>query len=235
MGPSAVRSPATLATWTNDPPPLRAASGSACRQTSIAAVDRRDRAVPVEPAHPGPVDHVVEPAAAGEHLGERPHDRCLVGDVELPVGVPGGCRWFPDVHREHLGAAPGQVGRDAAAHPTAGAGDERHPAAERPSRLHGQVGISGRIWPPSTTRLWPVTNEARSDARYRTALPMSCGSPSRCSGIRASMAWIACAPRSASPSVRMLPGATALTVMPNGATSIAAVRMNPFMPALVAP
>ena len=38
MGPSAVRSPATLATWTNDPPPLRAASGSACRQTSIAAV-----------------------------------------------------------------------------------------------------------------------------------------------------------------------------------------------------
>src|SRR5258707_6664335 len=48
-------------------------------------------------------------------------------------------------------------------------------------------------------------------------------------------ASMASAPRPASPSVRMLPGATALTVIPNGATSIAALRMNPSIPAFDAP
>ena len=36
------------------------------------------------------------------------------------------------------------------------------------------------------------------------------------------------------PSVRMLPGSTPFTVMPSGASSIAAARIRPLIPALLA-
>src|SRR5262249_52487011 len=37
--------------------------------------------------------------------------------------------------------------------------------------------------PPSTRRIFPVTHEASSEARYTAAFPMSSGSPTRPSGI----------------------------------------------------
>ena len=43
------------------------------------------------------------------------------------------------------------------------------------------------VVPPSTTNVWPVTQEAASDARNRAAVAMSSGRPSRRNGIRAAM------------------------------------------------
>jgi len=36
-----------------------------------------------------------------------------------------------------------------------------------------------RVWPPSTTRVWPVIQPAFSEARNATAGPMSLGTPRR--------------------------------------------------------
>ena len=54
-------------------------------------------------------------------------------------------------------------------------------------------------------------------------------------GIEASMLRMYSSPKPINPSVAMLPGNTALTVMPCMASSMAAVRMKPSCPALLAP
>ena len=64
---------------------------------------------------------------------------------------------------------------------------------------------------------------------------MSSTVPSRRSGIEASIFSRYSGPSSASPSVTMLPGMTALIVIPRPASSIAAVRRKPSWAALVAP
>ena len=64
---------------------------------------------------------------------------------------------------------------------------------------------------------------------------MSSTLPSFFCGIDDSMACRYSGPSSSSPSVSMLPGMTALIVIPLGASSIAAVRRKPSCAALVAP
>jgi len=66
-------------------------------------------------------------------------------------------------------------------------------------------------------------------------LPTSSTEPRRFNGIEAAMLASYSAPRPARPSVLMLPGITALTVIPYFANSMQAVRMKPSWPAFVAP
>jgi hypothetical protein len=68
--------------------------------------------------------------------------------------------------------------------------------------------------PPSTDSTAPVMNFARSDARKTYASAMSCGSPTRPSGVRSRMASITFSGMSLMISVPMKPGATAFTRMP---------------------
>ena len=63
---------------------------------------------------------------------------------------------------------------------------------------------------------------------------MSSGSPSEPAGMILIIFWIASSPSSASPSLLMLPGSMPLMVTLKGASSSAAVRMRPDIPALVA-
>ena len=64
---------------------------------------------------------------------------------------------------------------------------------------------------------------------------MSSTVPSFLSGMEAAIERSYSGPSAIKPSVRMLPGSTALMVMPYLANSMQAVRMNPSWPALVAP
>jgi hypothetical protein len=59
--------------------------------------------------------------------------------------------------------------------------------------------------------------------------------PKRRIGTDAVILRMQSSPSSAKPSVAMLPGNIALPVMPYGASSMAAVRMKPSCPALLAP
>ena len=51
---------------------------------------------------------------------------------------------------------------------------------------HGIQPLS--IWPPSTTRVWPVIQPAQGEARNRAACAISSGVPKRPNGIFASVA-----------------------------------------------
>ncbi len=64
---------------------------------------------------------------------------------------------------------------------------------------------------------------------------MSSGVPSFFMGMEAARASMYSWPMPSMPSVRMLPGITALMVTPSWATSMAALRMKPSIAALVAP
>ena len=103
------------------------------------------------------------------------------------------------------------------------------------TRASSAISDSGCTCPPSTTIVCPVMYPASSVARNSAAKPMSSTLPSRFCGIEASIFSRYSGPSSASPSVSMLPGITALIVMPLPASSIAAVRRNPSWAALVAP
>jgi hypothetical protein len=59
--------------------------------------------------------------------------------------------------------------------------------------------------------------------------------PSRLIGMEDFIFAMYAGPSPLSPSVAMFPGKTALIVTPNGASSMAAVRMKPSCPALLAP
>ena len=85
------------------------------------------------------------------------------------------------------GPLPGQR-RRAVHHRRRPAGRRRHHRLDRPGpRVSAQPGSasrdSGRTWPPSTTRVWPVIQPASSVARNRQALPTSATLPSRPSGM----------------------------------------------------
>ena len=64
--------------------------------------------------------------------------------------------------------------------------------------------------PPSTTRTWPVTYAARSEASHSTAPATSSGRPSRPRAICSNKAARAASGKASVMSVAMNPGATAL-------------------------
>src|SRR6202140_5289381 len=83
---------------------------------------------------------------------------------------------------------------------------------------------------PSTTIICPVTYDADSQARNAIAAATSSGRPGRPTGVFLP-AIISSAVEDA---VSIQPGATAFTVIPLRATSIARLRVSPIMPALAA-
>jgi len=101
--------------------------------------------------------------------------------------------------------------------------------------FQGLQRLGKRLPPPSTTRVWPVIKPASSEAKNATAYPISSTAPKRFNGIAAVVVSMYACPKSLTPSVSTFPGKTALMVILNRASSRAAVRMNPSIPALVAP
>ena len=91
--------------------------------------------------------------------------------------------------------------------------------------------------PPQTNKVWPVMNSFSAEAKNITARVTSLGLPSRFTGMDCSMVGIFGLSRGMmlwNTSVSAIgPGATVFTVMPNGASSRAQVRLMPIMPALV--
>ena len=79
----------------------------------------------------------------------------------------------------------------------------------------------------STTSNWPVMYEAPGDASHAIAEAISSGRPLRPSGTSSP----SCASCGSCDPVAIHPGATALTVMPLRASSIASPRVNPSTPA----
>ena len=76
---------------------------------------------------------------------------------------------------------------------------------------------------------------AASEARKTTASAISRGSPSRRTGMAAATRAVSSGVRALSTrSVAVVPGATALTVMPSAPTSSARCRVKPMTPALAA-
>src|SRR5436305_14859644 len=96
--------------------------------------------------------------------------------------------------------------------------------------------------PPSTTTVWPVMYDARSEARKATAAAISSGRAIRRIGTSAahpsiisSLLFPSRAPRSTACSscraVRVQPGATLLIVTPSAATSFESDLAHPVRPA----
>ena len=85
--------------------------------------------------------------------------------------------------------------------------------------------------PPSTSTTSPVTNEASSEQRKRTAPATSSGVPSRASGVFARIACCTSSGRTSVSAVWMYPGATAFTRTPRGASSRASDFVKPMIPA----
>ncbi len=100
------------------------------------------------------------------------------------------------------------------------------------SRSYGETPHSGNNAPPSTINVWPVTYDAASDARKAIANAMSLGLPNLFMGIRlASFSACARSPKLSAAEVSIIPGSTPFTVTLYFASSSAAARMNPFIPA----
>ena len=94
------------------------------------------------------------------------------------------------------------------------------------------------VSPPSTIKVWPVTNEASSEARNRTAAAISSGVPMRLKrdgGIVHPPSALSAADNSSSFSVAIQPGLTQLTRIPWGAPSAANERVKASTAALSMP
>ena len=79
-----------------------------------------------------------------------------------------------------------------------------------------------------------MIKEAASDARKDTAAAISSGVPSLLSGVSSASVSLIPGGSSSSISVSITPGATQLTRMPVGASSLASDRENPMSAAFVA-
>ena len=92
------------------------------------------------------------------------------------------------------------------------------------------------VWmPPSTGRIWPVTYDDASEARYTAAAAMSSASPIRLMGVPASLTDLRSSFSTlSSASVTMAPGAMAFTRI-LGARSAAMVRVSWIIAALAVP
>ena len=88
--------------------------------------------------------------------------------------------------------------------------------------------------PPSTASTCPVMYPASSLARNATALATSSAAPMRPIGIVDSVVVLAAYGMAAVMSVAIKPGATALTVTPREASSLARDFVMPMTPALLA-
>ena len=88
--------------------------------------------------------------------------------------------------------------------------------------------------PPSTQSVCPVIKEASSDARKYTAAATSCGLPIRQSGVSSASASRVSLECMAFISVSMTPGATQLTRIPEGPSSLASAFVKPIRPDFVA-
>ena len=60
----------------------------------------------------------------------------------------------------------------------------QQPAFARSSAREAVLRTNQTVMPPSTTRVWPVTNAASSESRNLTGPITSSGVPSRCKGVR---------------------------------------------------
>src|ERR1700736_2308837 len=92
--------------------------------------------------------------------------------------------------------------------------------------------------PPSTMKLLPVIQPARSETRNPTSSATSCGIPIRRKGIAAVMAsvvipnaFVKSARTASAPGVATLPGVTVFTRTPCGAISVASVLLHAFIAA----
>src|SRR6266511_1746684 len=86
------------------------------------------------------------------------------------------------------------------------------------------------LLPPSTTSIWPVMYEAAGEHRNVIVAATSSGVPGRPMGVPKPCL----SSTSVDAPVWMIPGATALTVMPSATSSMASARVSPTTPALAA-
>src|SRR3712207_6511430 len=85
---------------------------------------------------------------------------------------------------------------------------------------------SATLFPPSTTSICPVMYDAAGEHRNEIAAATSSGVPGRPIGV----AKPCFSSTSVEAPVWMMPGATALTVMPSATSSIASARVRPTTP-----
>ena len=90
------------------------------------------------------------------------------------------------------------------------------------------------LMPPSTAMTCPVIYPASSLARNATVLVTSSAAPMRPMGMAARVVVLEASGMAAVMSVYMKPGATALTVTPRLANSLARDLVMPMTPALLA-
>lgn len=110
--------------------------------------------------------------------------------------------------------------------------------SSRPAEIQRWIGggFHNRA-PPDTSRRWAVTHRRSSEASAAIASPISCGSPTRPSAVRApSPSRICASSRMAPPlkSVAVGPGAMALTRILRAPSSTANVRLRTSTAALEA-
>ena len=136
-------------------------------------------------------------------------------------------RWFPGHGRPQPRSLLGVGGEEG----------RKHRGLQPPRSLKRGTACHRATAPPSTPMACPVTREARSEQSHTAASATSSASPSRPMGmlarIIASTSGFAAIP-ARSIGVSMLPGQIALILTPAWAFSMAAVRVIPITPCLLA-
>src|SRR6185436_15727037 len=137
-------------------------------------------------------------------------------------------------HRDDPAALAREGQRDRAPDPAASARDQAQLAREL--EVHGISQVEPHSAPPPSWRsVVPVMNCAAGDARKTIAAAVSSTVPARLSGICEIARWSSSSGYCAVPDDRMMPGATALTRIPNCAHSIASDIVRFSTPARAAP
>ena len=88
--------------------------------------------------------------------------------------------------------------------------------------------------PPLGASTWPVKKSPAGLAKNQMAWATSSGVPRRSKGVSSARAARVSGERAPFMAVSITPGATQLTVIPEGPTSLARARVKPMTPALAA-
>src|SRR5262249_22627111 len=168
-----------------------------------------------------------EPA---HHVGQGLRLQCRVEQRDRPVRCPAAEVADGGVDGQS-GAGEDRAGRqlgERAGGGVDGAGqrvpDERVAGGRVNQPGSGRYKLGHSTSPPSTPSTCPVTKAASSLIRKRITRATSTGSPNRRSAVLATRSVMRFSGRCAIISVLIMPGATALTRMPRGPSSFAAVR-----------
>ena len=107
-----------------------------------------------------------------------------------------------------------------------------HPRTVTDPGIQSKARAAYRMNPPSTVSTCPVIKSASSRSRNATAFATSSGDPSRPAGVWSTRDATVSSPSPFTMSVSMTPGATQLTRMWEGASSMASDRVSPITAAL---